>query len=180
MWVAWSGMAASGITVVNATSITANTPYVGGTLDVTVETPSGMVRLANAYTAAYAVGQIVKAQGGVVATMNGAVPGLIAAKEDLSDAQNGVWIRCGPELTISSGAQSESDGAANTREIVLKPRVTWLPKAAQVMRQVGSTIGFFPPWISSTRSGITSLPLVFLGPIFTGVLRKALWWIKVK
>lgn len=116
MWVAWSGVAASGITVVNATSITANTPYVGGTLDVTVETPSGMVRLANVYTAAYAVGQIVK----VVATMNGAVPGLIAAEEDLSDAQNGVWIRWGPELTIGSGAQSESDGAANTREIVLK------------------------------------------------------------
>ena len=112
----FGGMPGTGLVVASGTTVTANAPHVGGAMDVTVETPSGMARLANAYSAPYEVGQFVPAQGGVVASMNGAVPDLIAAQAD--NAQGVKWGNSNSDPHVGTPIQNDTDGSGNTAAIV--------------------------------------------------------------
>jgi len=156
----FGGVAGTGMTVVSSSTVTAATPHVGGTMDVTVETPSGMARLASAYSAPYEVGQILKAQGGVVASMNGAVPQMIAAEVDQSGST--IWGPIndlnnpsdGSGVSIGPGGRSSTDGAANTLAIITKLSPTYYT-AAQVC--VSLALGGFTDWYLPAKDELNVL-----------------------
>ncbi len=112
--VSFDGVAATGVNVVNSTTVTAVTPaHAAGTVDVVIDTPAGGATLTNGYTyLATAVGQ--SSGGGTIACLNGGLNNLIAATADNSTAIE--WGGFG--TAIGSGAQSVTDGAANTAAIV--------------------------------------------------------------
>lgn len=101
------------VNVVSSTTVTAVTPAGTGTVNVTINTPSGSITLPNAYTYANpTLGESLN--GGVVACINNGIThdNLVAAEQDISTGI--VWGTVG-ELT---GASSLSNGAANTALIV--------------------------------------------------------------
>jgi hypothetical protein len=112
--VTFDGVAATSVNVVNSTTVTAVTPaHAAGTVDVVIDTPAGGAILTEGFTyVATAVGQ--SAGGGTIACLNGGLNNLIAATAD-----NSTGIEWGGFGTaIGSGAQSVTDGAANTATIV--------------------------------------------------------------
>jgi hypothetical protein len=110
----FDGMAATGVTVVNSTTVTAITPpHVVGTVDVTINTSSGGATLPNSYT--YVVRVIGQPfEGGVIACLNGGTNNLIAATANNSSGI--AWGGVG--TTIGPNAQSVTNGSGNTTAIV--------------------------------------------------------------
>ena len=110
--IAFDGVAASNVNVINSTTVTGVTPsHAAGVVDVVINTPSGSAMLANGYTyVATAVGQ--SSGGGTIACLNGGLNNLIAALTSSSR----VWGGLG--TAIGAGAQSITDGASNTAAIV--------------------------------------------------------------
>lgn len=109
----FGGAAASGITVVDNSTVTATSPaHAAGIVDVTVSTAHGDATLAGGFTyEAATVGEA--AAGGIVASvLPDGLPDLIAATADASSGI--VW---GP-IENATGALSDTDGAANTATIV--------------------------------------------------------------
>jgi len=110
MGVAFDGNPGTSVTVVNDSQIIVVTPAgAAGAVNVVVTTSNGIATAVGGFTYAYAVGQSL--QGGVIATMNGSVPQLIAAATNLSPQ---IWG--GP--TSVPLAQNDDAGAANTAAIV--------------------------------------------------------------
>lgn len=109
--VTFGGVPATFVNVVDATTVTAVTPaQANGEVDVVVTTPLGDATLPNGYTyVAIAPGQSA-AGGALAASVDDLV--LIASTVD-----NGSGVMWGPASAIP-GAQSTSDGAANTAAIV--------------------------------------------------------------
>jgi len=104
------GAAATSFIVDSATQITVVTPaHAAGAVDVVVTTSNGSATAVGGFTYAYAVGQPL--QGGVIATMNGGVPQLIAAVANLSSQ---IW----GDSTSVPLAQDDDVGADNTAAIV--------------------------------------------------------------
>ena len=112
--VTFDGVAATSVNVINSTTITAVTPaHAAGAVDVVVTTPSGSGTLLNGFTyTATAIGQ--SAHGGTIGCLNGGLNNLIAASADNSTAIE--WGGFG--TAIGAGAQSDTDGASNTAQIV--------------------------------------------------------------
>lgn len=108
----FDGIAATSLNIVNSTTVTAVTPArAAGAVDVVITTPDGSRTLTNGFSyAATAVGQ--PAFGGIIAALNGGLNNLIAAAAD-----NSTGIEWGG-FTTTTNAQSSTDGAANTAEIV--------------------------------------------------------------
>ncbi len=108
--VTFGGVAATSVNVVNATTVTAVTPaHAAGAVDVTVTTAAGSATLANGFAyVATTVGQ--SSGGGIIAALNGGLQNLIAATADSSIGAD--WG--GPGTAVGAGAQSDTDGAANT------------------------------------------------------------------
>ena len=111
--VTFGGTAASSVNVVNSTTVTAVTPaHATGAVDVVITTSSGSATLTNGYTyVTTAVGQ--PAYGGTIACLNGGLNNLIAATAD-----NSTGIQWGGYGTDITGAESTTDGNANTIAIV--------------------------------------------------------------
>lgn len=109
----FDGVAGTSVTVVSDTTITVTTPaHTAGVVDVAVQTPAGMVKLAGGFSYPYAIGQSL--QGGVIATLTGGgMPALIAASADNGNADWG-----GLGTAIGAPAQSDTDGLGNTSAIV--------------------------------------------------------------
>lgn len=112
--VSFDGVPATSVNVVNSTTVTAVTPaHATGTVDVEIDTPAGGATLVNAYTyEATAVGQ--PSGGGTIACLGGGLQNLIAATADNSTGIE--WGGLG--TAIGAGAQSDTDGGANTVAIV--------------------------------------------------------------
>lgn len=107
------GSAATGINVINSTTVSAvTTAHAAGVVDVVVTTPGGSATLTDGYTYnTTAVGQ--SSQGGTIACLGGApFQNLIASVADNSPLM--AWGTVG----ITTGATSASDGATNTTLIV--------------------------------------------------------------
>ena len=111
--VTFDGVAATSVNVVNSTTVTAVTPaHAAGAVNIVITTPSGTATLNNGFTyVATAIGQ--PAYGGTIACLNGGLNNLIAATVDNSNS-----IGWGGQGTDIPGAQSTTDGAANTTAIV--------------------------------------------------------------
>ncbi|MFA5959427.1 MAG: IPT/TIG domain-containing protein [Tatlockia sp.] len=109
--VTFGGVAATSVNVVNSTTVTAVTPaHAAGIVDVAVTTPGGGATLTNGYTyVTTAVGQ--PASGGTIACLGGGLDNLIAATADNSSS-----IEWG--ATVTTNAQSTTDGSTNTATIV--------------------------------------------------------------
>jgi hypothetical protein len=130
------GTAATSFTVVSATQITAVTPaHAAGAVNVVVTTPGGSATAVDGFTYAYAVGQPL--QGGVIATMNGSVPQLIAAAADL-------YFQPWGASTSVLGAQSDDNGAVNTAEIVAVQGLGTVAGACQQFNAGGNSDWYLP------------------------------------
>jgi len=113
--VTFDGIAATSVNAVNSTTVTGVTPaHTAGVVDVVIDTPAGGATLTNGYTyVATAVGQA--AFGGTIACLNGVSNNnLIAATADNSTSIE--WGGFG--TVVGAGAQSNTDGASNTADIV--------------------------------------------------------------
>jgi hypothetical protein len=112
--VTFGGEAATSVHVVNSTTVTAVTPaHAAGAVDVVITMPSSSAILTNGYTyETTAIGQ--PAYGGTIACLHGGLNNLIAATADNSTSIE--WGGYG--TAIGSGAQSNTDGDANTTAIV--------------------------------------------------------------
>ena len=110
--VTFGGVAATSVSVINSTTVTAVTPaHAIGAVDVVIQTPSGDATLSNGFTfLATAVGQ--STAGGTIGALDGGLRNLVAATADNSTAVE--WGGLG----ITSNAQSSSDGSANTATII--------------------------------------------------------------
>lgn len=113
--ITFGGVAATSVNVVNSTTVTGVTPAHGtAVVDVVIDTPVGGATLDNGYTyVATAVGQ--PAFGGTIGCLNGGLNNLIAATVDDPDSP----VQWGGSGTaIGAGAQSHTNGATNTANIV--------------------------------------------------------------
>jgi hypothetical protein len=108
----FGGTAATSLNVVSSTNATAVTPaHATGAVDVVITTPSGSATKTNGFTyATTAVGQ--SAYGGTIACLNSG-NNLIAATAD-----NSTGIQWGGIGTNVPSAESTTDGATNTANIV--------------------------------------------------------------
>jgi IPT/TIG domain len=110
--VSFGGIAATSVNVVDTNTITAVTPaHAVGAVDVVVATPAGGASITNGYTyVATAVGQ--PTFGGTVACLGGGLQNLVTASTNNSNSIS--WGGTG----IATGAQSDTDGAANNNSII--------------------------------------------------------------
>lgn len=111
--VTFGGVPASGVNVVNSTTVAAVTPAFPAAVPVfvSISAPAGGATLANGYTyVAAAVGQ--PSGGGVIGCLNGGLNDLIAAVSDISAGI--VWGGSGTQ----TNAVSSTNGATNTTTIV--------------------------------------------------------------
>lgn len=125
--VTFDGIPATSVNVANSTTVTGVTPaHAVGAVDVVINTQTGSLTLFNGYTyEANAVGQ--RAFGGTIACLNGGLNNLIAATTD--NSRGIVWGGLGTDV----GAQSDTDGAANTIAIVTALNTNdGIPYAAQL------------------------------------------------
>jgi hypothetical protein len=130
------GAAATSFIVDSATQITVVTPaHAAGAVDVVVTTSNGSATAVDGFTYAYAVGQPL--QGGVIATMNGSVPQLIAAAADL-------YFQPWGASTSVLGAQSDDNGAVNTAEIVAVQGLGTVAGACQQFNAGGNSDWYLP------------------------------------
>ncbi len=110
--ITFDGVAATSLNVVNATTVTGVAPaHAAGAVDTVITTPAGSATLTNGFTyLATAVGQA--SSGGTIACLNGGSNNLVA-----STADNSTSIEWGGTGVVT-GANSASDGSANTATIV--------------------------------------------------------------
>lgn len=110
--ITFGGLPATSVNVVNSSTVTGVTPaHAAGVVDVFIDTPAGSATLTNGYTyLATAIGQA--SGGGTIACLNGGLNNLITASDSTSIIWGGFGTAIGP------GAQSNTDGASNTTNIV--------------------------------------------------------------
>lgn len=136
MGVTFDGNPGTSVTVVNDSQIIVVTPAgAAGAVNVVVTTSNGSATAVGGFTYAYAVGQPL--QGGVIATMNGSVPQLIAAVADLSSL---TW---GSVASVPL-AQDDDAGAANTAEIVASQGLGTAAGACQQFNAGSNTDWYLP------------------------------------